>query len=303
MFMTYAILALLIGYVVRSLYRAYESKGIEPLSFSGIRSILAILNIIFICALIFSIPWVLQIKEPDELVGQFMLAGLIIFAFLQFFLITNDTLANILSDFFSKFNLIKLYLFNNFYFETPYCIIELKTENGWKNIYCYENGKLNPKVCLIREIENTEDILLFLSLIYENFSKNNDMNYQIFTDFAKRNGMFMKTYEVIIERGLPFNALLKKNGISTEVKKLNINTAAEEEITNLPFINIVTAKRILKHINEVGQFKSFWEFANFARITPNQGLILSKLVCTKEIPADKNNKAINKDKFDRKVDI
>ena len=170
MFMVYAILTLLIGYIICKLYRAYESRGIDPLSFSGIRSILALLNIIFVCALIFAIPWVLQIKELDELVGQFMLAGLIIFAFLQFFLISNDTLANILSDFFRKFTLIKLYLFNDFYFETPYCIIELKTENGWKNIYCYENCKLNPKVCLIREIENTEDILLFLSLIFENFS-------------------------------------------------------------------------------------------------------------------------------------
>ena len=104
-------------------------------------------------------------------------------------------------------------MFNKFYFETPYCIIELKTENGWKNIYCYENCKLNPKVCLIREIENTEDILLFLSLIYENFSKNNDMNYQMFIDFAKRNGMFIKTYEVVInreEKRVPIENILRK---------------------------------------------------------------------------------------------
>ena len=287
--------------VVPFLYGAYIGKNVNPFNFKSIKSVLAFLNIIFVCILILSMSFVLKTRGTDD--GPFMLAGLILFAFLQFFLITNNTLVEFLSN---KTKIMQLYLFNNFYFETNKCIVKLKIEKGWKNIYCWKNNKIKTKVCIVREIENMEDIFLFLSLFYENFSKSNYLDYQDFTDFAKKNGMFIKTYEVDIkkeEKILPIEYLLRKRGISTEVKKLNINNSSEEELSNLPFINIIKAKKIKKQINEVGQFKSFWEFANFAEITPNQGLILSKLVNTKKLQFKKDNTVINKDKSDRKVDI
>lgn len=283
-----------IGFIVICIANGYRSAKI--LTFRNIRGIFAILNLIYVAAaMVFSLIAIGKLGDA----GCFAAAGLIIFGALQWFLITNDKLADIL--YFHRKNMA-IWFFNSFKCEIGKCGIEIIKENGWKNIYCYELDKINKKVCVIRGIDNVESTTFFMSLLYENFFKTDMFDYLNFLEYAKNNGMFIKEYEINTKNVdyeiKHIDKFLAEKGISAKINKLNINTATELEITNLPLINAIMAKRIVKHVNEEGEFKSFWEFAKFAKISPNQGLILSKLVF-----AEKGKEQKTKKEKDRSLDL
>ena len=285
---------LFIGFIIICMANGYISAKI--LTFRNIRGIFAILNLIYVAVAIV-LSFIAISKAGDT--GCFIAAGLIIFGALQWFLINNDKLADIL--YFHRKNMA-IWFLNSFKCEIGRCGIEIIKENGWKNIYCYESDKINKKVCVIRGIDNVESTTFFMSLLYENFFKNDNFYYPDFVQYAKNNGMFIKEYEINTKNVdyeiKHIDKFLAEKGISAKINKLNINTATELEITNLPLINAIMAKRIVKHIKEEGEFKSFWEFAKFAKISPNQGLILSKLVF-----AEKGKEQKTEKEKDRSLDL
>ena len=68
----------------------YKNNGLNPFNFSGIRNVLALFNIIYII-LALSVGFIFFLGRGIE--GEFMLAGLIIFGLIQWFLINNDKLS------------------------------------------------------------------------------------------------------------------------------------------------------------------------------------------------------------------
>ena len=195
---------------------------------------------------------------------------------------------------------IRIGLFHGYRWETLDCIIELIKEKGINNIYCYNKTPSNDEnifhICVIREIDNSIKNYNFIQFLFDNYAGADWFSYSDFIDFANKNGMFLRTYNLSKPLDNPqkhLNILMKENGIKIKPKKLNINEASLQEIINLPFINIVTAKKIIKHKEETGDFKSFWEFAKFLKLNENQGTVLSKLVFVKQVKEaetdDKNN--------------
>lgn len=284
----------------------YKNNGLNPFNFSGIRNVLALFNIIYII-LALSVGFIFFLGRGIE--GEFMLAGLIIFGLIQWFLINNDKLSEIL--YFHRKN-IKIILLNSFYLNAYNFTVELTKEKGMVNFYCiYIENPTNPKVFVIREIDNTESITFFTLLFWENFSKNNNLQFLEILDFAKNCGMIIKKADIkligekryeffnSIEKGKSLSKLLLQNNISFEIKRININTSTEQEIANLPMINVIYAKKIKNHIVNNGNFKNFWEFAKFVKLSPNQGRILSKLVFFD----DKNTDISQNLKQDRSLDI
>ncbi len=61
-------------------------------------------------------------------------------------------------------------------------------------------------------------------------------------------------------------------------EKLDINNCSEIELTELPGISIVIAKKAIKRREEIGGFKSVDEFLNFIKLKPHMENQLRKLV-------------------------
>ena len=184
--------------------------------------------------------------------------------------------------FFNKNFLLKFS--NNFIWKTKNFVIIFKKENHKKNLYCYNNDDL---LCVIREVDNILNNYDFLKAVYSNYYASEVFDYNKFIEYSNQMRMYIRTYNITnkLPKDEKFNIekLLKINDINLEFKKININTANLQEIINLPFINIVAAKKIQNHIKESGNFKTFWEFAKFLNLNINQGLTLSKLVFVKPI--------------------
>ena len=66
-------------------------------------------------------------------------------------------------------------------------------------------------------------------------------------------------------------------------QKLNINAATEKEITNLPGINVIMAKRIIKYRDLHGGFNSLGELYSEMKIKPHFQLKLNDLICVREV--------------------
>lgn len=75
---------------------------------------------------------------------------------------------------------------------------------------------------------------------------------------------------------------------------LNINTASEAELSALPGVNIVTAKKILKYIEKNGGFKSVNEFIEKMKIKDVFADQIRNIICTNI--EDTNNQMVNNEK-------
>ena len=274
----------LCAFICIPLYNFYKNKGIDPFNFLSIRSIFALINIIYILFAL-SVGFIIFLGRGIE--GEFMLAGLILFGLMQWYLICNDKLAEILNF---QWKNIKIILLKSFYWDTYDFTVELVKEKSMVNFYCMDKNNSKFPVFVIREVDNVESIPFFTSLFWENYSKTKSLKYQNILNFAKNNGMIIRESD--------FNNVY--NGTAFEIIKTNINMATEQEIANLPMINVICAKRIKKHIKNEGCFKNFWEFAKVAKLTPNQGVILSKLVY---FETQDTKKQEQKQKYDRSLDV
>lgn len=75
-----------------------------------------------------------------------------------------------------------------------------------------------------------------------------------------------------------------KVDVSNDIKeKLDINNASEVELTALPGISIVVAKKLIIKREEIGGFKSVNDVFLFLKLKPHMQTQLEKIICVKKI--------------------
>lgn len=87
--------------------------------------------------------------------------------------------------------------------------------------------------------------------------------------------------------------------ISKEVKeKLDVNNSSEMELTALPGVSIVLAKKIIKRREELGGFKDVNSFLEFTGLKPHMRLQLRDLVCVNKMKGSGKIKRYNERSID-----
>jgi DNA uptake protein ComE-like DNA-binding protein len=116
------------------------------------------------------------------------------------------------------------------------------------------------------------------------------------------------TYGKVIEQPKQ-NIVYPKNTINNnqpeqeskkeEKEKIDINNASEVEITALPGISIVTAKKLIRKREDIGGFKSVDDVCNFLHLKPHLEKQLRELICINKM---KGSLKISRNK-ERSVDL
>lgn len=111
-----------------------------------------------------------------------------------------------------------------------------------------------------------------------------------------------RTFKLVIEEKVHVSSTVKSFSSSEqkkEVKIIDINNCSEEDMTNLPGISAIMAKKAVKRREEIDGFKSVDEFFKFMRIKPNIQERLKDIIFINEIKL--NNKI---DRYsERSVDL
>lgn len=80
--------------------------------------------------------------------------------------------------------------------------------------------------------------------------------------------------------------------------KIDVNNASEVEITSLPGVSIVMAKKLVKRRDEIGGFKSVDEVCNFLNLKPHMQNQLKNLICINKIKHSGKIKRYNERSID-----
>lgn len=83
-----------------------------------------------------------------------------------------------------------------------------------------------------------------------------------------------------------------------EKEKLDINNASEVELTALPGVSIVMAKKLIKKRDEIGGFKSVQDVCLFLRLKPHMQTQLEQLICVKKLKGSGKIKRYNERSID-----
>ncbi len=86
----------------------------------------------------------------------------------------------------------------------------------------------------------------------------------------------------------------------SNVEKLDINNCSEIELTELPGISIVMAKKAIKKREEIGGFKTIEEFFGFMKLKPHMEQQLREKVCVKKMKGARKKVERNSE---RRVDL
>lgn len=81
-------------------------------------------------------------------------------------------------------------------------------------------------------------------------------------------------------------------------EKLDVNNASEIELTALPGVSIVMAKKLIKKREEVGGFKSVNDVCLFLHLKPHMQEQLEKLICVNKMKGSVNIKRYEERKLD-----
>lgn len=122
-----------------------------------------------------------------------------------------------------------------------------------------------------------------------------------------------KTYDGLVEDCRRFKLVIEEKVIEVPVKNIipqkaetmhpkglvDINNASESDLTALPGISVIMAKKVIKKREEIGGFKSVDEFFLYLNIKPHMQTQLTKLVCIKEMKRGKSIEEYN----ERNVDL
>ena len=92
---------------------------------------------------------------------------------------------------------------------------------------------------------------------------------------------------------------LETDYLPAQTKKLDINNASEMELTALPGVNIIMAKRIIKRREELRGFKSVDAFLDFIKLSPHAESVIKERVCVNKM---KGSLKIERNK-ERKIDL
>lgn len=115
-----------------------------------------------------------------------------------------------------------------------------------------------------------------------------------------------KTYDGLVSDCKLYQLIIKENVIGTlkpkeikpavkpaekiikPVEKTDVNNASEIELTALPGISIVMAKKIIKKREEIGGFKNTNDFFSFLKLKPHMEEQLKFLVCVNKMKGSLN---------------
>ena len=78
-------------------------------------------------------------------------------------------------------------------------------------------------------------------------------------------------------------AAINVDTIEPQNTKLDVNNASEVELTALPGISIVMAKKLIKKREDIGGFKSVNDVCLFLRLKPHMQTQLEQLICVKKM--------------------
>ena len=88
------------------------------------------------------------------------------------------------------------------------------------------------------------------------------------------------------------------NSIKDKKEKLDVNNASEVELTALPGVSIVMAKKLIKKREEIGGFKTVNEVCLFLRLKSHMQKQLEELICVKKMKGSVSIKRYEERKID-----
>ncbi len=91
---------------------------------------------------------------------------------------------------------------------------------------------------------------------------------------------------------------IKVDTVELQKSKLDVNNASEVELTALPGISIVMAKKLIKKREELGGFKSVNDVFLFLHIKPHIQSQLEKLICVNKMKSSGKIKRYNERSID-----
>jgi len=132
--------------------------------------------------------------------------------------------------------------------------------------------------CTVFDYNTRFDRLIELCRIYQADIKIEGEDYKLSqgTDYAISVTNNKSSTDVKID-------IIDKKQEQTIKEKIDINNASEVEITSLPGISIVLAKKIIKKREEIGGFKDINEFLQFTPLKAHMRNQLKDLVCVNKM--------------------
>ncbi len=93
--------------------------------------------------------------------------------------------------------------------------------------------------------------------------------------------------------------VVKTEGVSINKKeKIDVNNSSEVELTALPGVSIVMAKKLIKKREEIGGFKSVNDVCLFLHLKPHMQKQLEQLICVKKMKGSVNLQRYNERRID-----
>ena len=112
-----------------------------------------------------------------------------------------------------------------------------------------------------------------------------------------------KTYDGLVEDCRRFQLVIEENHIQTDLpvkqaeqktikvtEKIDINNCSEIELTALPGISVVHAKKIIKKRNEIDGFKTIEDLFLFIKVRPHIEKQLREMICVNKMKGAKKIK-------------
>ena len=88
---------------------------------------------------------------------------------------------------------------------------------------------------------------------------------------------------VASQAAVKVNDKTEKPEINDNKEKLDVNNASEVELTALPGVSIVMAKKLIKKREEIGGFKTVNDVCLFLKLKPHMQNQLEQLICVKKM--------------------
>ena len=166
-------------------------------------------------------------------------------------------------------------IWKNLKLSNNYCY--LKLESDGVSITCKEKNYPYRKFNVIEShVHEYKDLWNMFCI---NF--NHNKNYDDLVDDCRL--YKLSIYETVKKTKTITEFENRKTLDNTKTAKLDINNSSEIEITNLPGINIIMAKKIVKKRNEIGGFKTIEEIFEVIKLKPHFEKQLYELICIKKM--------------------
>ena len=165
--------------------------------------------------------------------------------------------------------------------QNEYCRMVLeREENEQGKITCSEiwSKNENKKIFIMR---GKYQYLIRLIMFFR--ASNN-----IYADFQTLLRTYRYDKNITIEEFGKTNDYEKKNSIENfSIPKTDINNATLQEITALPGVSVIHAKKLIKKREEIGGFKSVNDVIIFLRLKSNIAETIEKRICVNPIKVSK----------------